>query len=429
MRVVDQLIIDFISTGDEVLTGEIDDTNASWLSQFFLDQGLLLSRRYTVADDLNELVSVFEECSQRADIVVVNGGLGPTEDDLSAEALAQVLKQPLVMFDAWVAQMREKYQRMNHAMSKANLKQALLPKSVDIIDNPVGTACGFKVKHNRAMFYFTPGVPHEFKTMLKGEVWPDIYGRFNHLTTKEVKRFFTYGFSESDLVDYLKPLQLPANITLGYRAAMPFIEIKLTAAAGPALDEKCVLLKQLLGDRLLYCDHSSLAAEIQRLMVEQKKTLALAESCTGGMVASTLVAQAGSSAYFDRGFVTYTGVAKRQQLDVPQVLLDSDGAVSESVAAAMAQGALRHSNADIAVSVTGVAGPDDDVSPAGDVLPKGRVIFALAVKGQDTIVVPSQFRFRSRNQVREMASTFALDIIRRHLLGLPVKSGLSYVLS
>lgn len=428
MRVVKQLIIDFISTGDEVLTGEIDDTNASWVSQFFLDQGLLLSRRYTVADSLEELVLVFEECSNRADIVVVNGGLGPTEDDLSAQALAQVLRQPLTIFDSWVTQMREKYQRMNHAMSEANLKQALLPKSVDIIDNPVGTACGFKVKHNRAMFYFTPGVPHELKTMLKGEIWPDISQRFNHLTTQEVKRFFTYGFSESDLVDYLKPLQLPAHIILGYRAAMPFIEIKLTAAASVELEEKCLLLEQLLGERLLYCGDSSLAAEIQRLMIAQKKTLAMAESCTGGQAAATLIAQSGSSAYFDRGFITYSCRSKHEQLGVPTELLEVDGAVSESVAAAMAVGALQHSSADIALSVTGVAGPDDDYSPSGEVLPKGRVVFALAVKGQEPIVVLCQFRFRSRNQVREMASTFVLDMLRRHLLDLPVKSDLNYVL-
>lgn len=428
MRVVDQLIIDFISTGDEVLTGEIDDTNASWVSQYFLDQGLLLSRRYTVADNLNDLVAVFEECSHRADIVIVNGGLGPTEDDLSAQALAAVLGQPLVVFDDWVLQMREKYQRMNRHMSAANLKQALLPSTVEIVDNPVGTACGFKVKHNRAQFYFTPGVPHELKAMLKGEIWPDISRRFAHLATQSVERFFTYGFGESDLVDYLKPLQLPPNITLGYRAAMPFIEIKLTAAPGPELDEKCAHLEQLLGDRLVYCGYSNLAAEIQRLMIEQKKTLALAESCTGGMAAATLIAQAGSSSYLDRGFITYSCKAKHQQLGVARALLDNDGPVSEPVAAAMARGALQYSDADIAVSVTGIAGPGDDFTPSGEVLPKGRVIFALAVKGQEPIVVPCQFRFRSRNQVREMASTFVLDMLRRHLLGLPVKSDLSYVL-
>ena len=130
----------------------------------------------------------------------------------------------------------------------------------------------------------------------------------------------------------------------------------------------------------------------------------------------------------DRGFVTYSNHAKHEQLAVDISLLQSDGAVSEPVAAAMAQGALEHSRADIAVSITGVAGPDDDSSPSGDVLPKGRVIFALAVRGQEPIVVSCQFRYRDRNQVREMASTFALDMLRRHLQGLPVKSDLNYVL-
>lgn len=422
------LIIDFISTGDEVLTGEIDDTNASWVSRFLLDQGLTLSRRYTVADNLDELVSVFEECSRRADIVIVNGGLGPTEDDLSAEALGLALQQPLIIFDEWVDQMREKFSRMSHPMSEANLKQARLPETAEIIDNPVGTACGFRAHLNRAQFYFTPGVPHEFKTMVGDVIWRDISQRFNLPEGQQVKRFFTFGFSESDLVAFLQPLQLPASIVLGYRAAMPFIEIKLTATAGPQLESKSEQLEQLLGQRLLYKDDSSLAAEIQQMMLRQGKTLALAESCTGGLAASTLLAEAGSSGYFERGLVTYSNRAKRQLLNVGDDILQVNGPVSEPVAAAMAEGALRSGDVDIAVSVTGVAGPDDGVAPDGTVLPRGRVIFALAIKGGETVVVPCQFRYRSRNQVRKMAATFALDILRRHLQGLPVRSDLSYVL-
>jgi|TARA_B110000116_G_C16790579_1_gene563502 nicotinamide-nucleotide amidase len=426
--VAEQLIIDFISTGDEVLTGEIDDTNASWISRFLLEQGLLLSRRYTVADNLDELVAVFSECSRRADIVIVNGGLGPTEDDLSAAALATALGQPLVIFDDWVQQMRAKYLRINRVMSPANLKQALLPQGIDIIDNLVGTACGFQVQHHRAMFYFTPGVPHEFKTMLRGKIWSDLSTRFNLPPRQIVRKFFTYGYGESDLVGMLQPLQLPPAITLGYRAAMPFIEIKLTAAAGPELDARCVQLKQLLGERLLYCDDSSLAAEIQRMMIAAGKTLALAESCTGGLAASTLIAEPGSSAYFDRGFVTYSWAAKCELLGVVLSQLEQSGAVSETVAAAMAAGALNNSAADIALSITGVAGPNDHATPAGELQPKGRVVFSLAVRGGYTTTLVCQFRYRSRTQIRQMAATFALDMLRRYLSDLPVKSDLNYLL-
>ena len=424
----EKLIIDFISTGDEVMTGEIDDTNASWVSQFLLEQGLLLSRRYTVSDNLDELVAVFSECSRRADIVIVNGGLGPTEDDRSAEALGISIGQPLVMFDDWVQQMRAKYLRLNRVMSPANLKQALLPQGIEIIDNLVGTACGFQVKHRRAMFYFTPGVPHELKTMLRGNIWSDLTTRFNLPPRQEVRKFFTYGYGESDLVEILQPLQLPSTIILGYRAAMPFIEIKLTAAAGPELNAKCVQLQQLLGERLLYCGDSSLAAEIQRMMIAAGKTLALAESCTGGLAASTLIAEAGSSAYFDRSFVTYSWAAKCEQLGVVLSELEQFGAVSETVAAAMAVGVLSKCTADVALSITGVAGPNDDVTPAGELLPKGRVIFSLAVRGGRTTTLVCQFRYRSRTQIRQMAATFALDMLRRYLSGLPIKSDLNYIL-
>lgn len=424
----EKLIIDFISTGDEVLTGEIDDTNASWVSRFLLDQGLLLSRRYTVADNLDDLVMLFNECSLRADIVIVNGGLGPTEDDLSAEAFGRALNRPLQMFDSWVEQMRLKYERMGRPMSAVNLKQALLPEGIDIIDNPVGTACGFAGNLNRARFYFTPGVPHEFKQMMATQIWPDLSQRFDIATTKQVRRYFTYGYGESDLVDFLKPLALPESIVLGYRAAMPFIEIKLTAEPSPVLEEKCLQLQALLGERLLYKGESSLASVIQQAMVEKNLKLALAESCTGGLAASMLVAEAGSSSYFERGFVSYSCEAKHQLLGVTWDDINQHGAVSEVVAAAMAEGALRNSNADIALSVTGVAGPDNSAAPNGAELPAGHVIFALARKGQSTVAMSCQFRYRSRNQLRTMAAVFVLDMLRRHLQGLPVKSDLSYVI-
>ena len=420
-------IIDFISTGDEVLTGAIEDTNASWISQFLLEQGLMLSRRYTVADDLDALVLLFEECSQRADIVIVNGGLGPTEDDLSAEALACVLDQPLVMFDSWVESMRDKFETMNCIMSQANLKQALLPKSVKIIDNPVGTACGFKVQYGRAQFYFTPGVPHEFKNMMSSLIWDDMTQRFDLGGKQQVRRFFTFGFGESDLVEFLRPLALPATINLGYRSAPPFIEVKLTGAEGSQLDDYSSKLEVLLAEQLLFKDKSSLAAEIQSLMLAKQCTLALAESCTGGLVASTLVDEAGSSGYFDRAFITYSAEAKHEQLGVELGLIERDGVVSESVAAAMAIGALKNSRANIALAVTGVAGPEAQISPTGMILPAGYVVFALATK-ENTVTVACQFRYRSRYQVRQMAAVFVLDMLRRYLLNLPIKSTLKYII-
>lgn len=414
----------FVSTGDEVLSGLIEDTNASWISRYFLESGLKLKRRVTVADDLQELVNIFGELSINHDVVIVNGGLGPTEDDLSAQALGVALNESLELQQSWVDAMTEKFKTLNFEMSESNLKQAMLPKSATIIDNPVGTACGFYATINNARFYFTPGVPREFKVMVEDFIVDHIKQSFGIKQTFEVKRFFTYGFSESNLVNFLQPLQLPADITLGYRAAMPFIELKLTAEKSPLLENKALKMKELLGDQLLFEGNSNLAQTIQDLMVKQNKILGLAESCTGGMIANELVGQAGSSAYLDGGNVTYSNQAKVQMLGVDETLIERFGAVSPQVAKAMAVGVIKKGldrGVNVALSVSGVAGPG-----ASEAKPAGLVEFALAyINDEQKVAVTNaavQFRFKSRGQVRKNAMVFALDLLRRHLQGLPLEA-------
>lgn len=424
--------IEFISTGDEVLCGQIDDTNATWLSQFFANQGLAVTRRSTVADDLFELVSVITEAAQRADIVIVNGGLGPTQDDLSAEAFAQALGESLEYKQPWLDAMAEKYTRMNLQMTDNNRKQALLPMSATIIDNPVGTACGFQGQLFKAQVYFTPGVPHEFKTMVQVPLWQDIQQRFEVDNNITCERFFTFGCSESNLADELKALDEIADIHLGFRASLPYLEVKLTGPKGPLLETACEQLVAILQDRLVYRGNTTMAAQLQTEMIAKGLRLALAESCTGGLVANNLIKEPGSSAYVDRALVTYSYQAKQQLLGVDEHLLERQGAVNKTVAAQMAEGVLRQSSADIAISTTGVAGPEEELTPSGESLPPGRVCFGFSVRSPSgavqTQVLECQFRFRSREQVRKMAAAFALDLLRRHLTELPVSGGQNYIL-
>ncbi|CAG9000552.1 MAG: Nicotinamide-nucleotide amidohydrolase PncC [Candidatus Celerinatantimonas neptuna] len=407
------VIIEMLSTGDEVLQGDIVDSNAAWVGRQLSEKGLKFARRQTVADDLETLVSSIDEICQRADWLLVNGGLGPTSDDLSAPAAAQMLGVPLELNKQWLTRMQNWYDLLGRSMPSSNMKQAMLPQGAQMIDNPVGTACGFLIRHYQCQVLFTPGVPGEFKRMVLDQWFPRLPAGNNGL----VKRFFTFGLSESGVGEQLSQLDLPEGARLGYRSSRPSIEIKVfyeqdQQAQMPAFYQQ---IRQKLGAQIFSEDDGHWQAYIQSMMLEKGLKLTVAESCTGGMLASQLVSEAGSSGYFERGFVTYSNEAKQQCLGVSKDLLEQYGAVSNEVAQAMAKGALEHSEADLALSTTGIAGPDGGT----DNKPVGTVCFALASRDNcwvQRLLLPS----RGRLSVREMAAATALDMLRRYLMDLPV---------
>lgn len=220
------MIIEIITTGDEVLTGFTVDTNASWLSLQLLEHGWQVRRRQTVGDRMDDLTQVLHERSLIADVIIFNGGLGPTSDDKTTDAVAQVAAVPLELNNDWLANMEQKFSNRGRAMPASNRKQAMLPLGATVVDNPIGTACGFKLKINNALCYFTPGVPNEFKKMVNEQIIPDLHTLYP-VGSAVVRRYFTFGISESSLSDMLDPLTWPAHIELGYRSSMPIIEMKL----------------------------------------------------------------------------------------------------------------------------------------------------------------------------------------------------------
>nr|WP_240695230.1 CinA family nicotinamide mononucleotide deamidase-related protein [Corallincola luteus] len=411
---MDQLRIAMISTGDEVLQGDIVDTNAAWLSQLLNDHGLQMSWRLTVADDLEALQQAFLYASQHAEVVIVNGGLGPTTDDLSAEAASLALNEPLVEFGEWTRVMESRYAQRGRVMPESNRKQAMLPGCVQLIDNPVGSACGFRFPLGSAELFFTPGVPSEFKYMVEHFILP-VLQDIARSEAPTIERWLTFGLSESKLSDALNPIKLPAGAVLGYRSAMPSIEVKLKYTAGlpqPDIASAKQQITDLLGENL-FCHHNQgFAAEIQRLMLRHGKTLSLAESCTGGMIAAQLVEQSGSSAYFLRGYVTYSNSAKSEDLGIPEALIEQHGAVSLEVAEAMAKGARKQARTDFAVAVTGIAGPDG----GSEQKPVGTVGFSLATP-QGCYSQMLRLPNRGRTLIREIAAAMALDMLRRFLNG------------
>ncbi|HDX8453367.1 CinA family nicotinamide mononucleotide deamidase-related protein [Aeromonas hydrophila] len=232
--------IEIISTGDEIVTGLVVDTNAAWLSALLLEQGWQVRRRITVGDNLKDLKTVLAESASRAEVVLVCGGLGPTADDLTAQAAAEAFDQPLTLFPDWLATIEARYASRGRPMPASNAKQAWLPQGCEILDNPVGTACGFVVTHTGhqgpSQLFFTPGVPFEFKQMVREQIMPRLKALAGEQTDTELRRFYTFGVSESALSDMLDAAPWPAGIELGYRSSMPLIELKLIGHGASTAD-------------------------------------------------------------------------------------------------------------------------------------------------------------------------------------------------
>ena len=289
--------IEMLSTGDEVLYGQIIDTNAAWLSQLLFQEGILITSRHTVGDDLTQLICTLKLHSLDNDIIIVNGGLGPTSDDLSAQAAALANNESLILHQEWVHKIKQYFSNRGKTMPPSNIKQAMLPQSATLIDNPIGTACGFKMQINQCLLYFTPGVPSEFKEMVKTSILPEIKLSFPTLEKKLCYRLMTMGQTESDLATKIdNKLNIPTDIVVGYRAAMPMIELKLT---GPELqknkmDELWQQIKSIVANNLLYegvlTQHGDLglAMLVSRILLEKDQTIAVIEQQSAGVIAHQL---------------------------------------------------------------------------------------------------------------------------------------------
>lgn len=284
------LKIAMLSTGEEVLHGDILDTNAAWLSRRCFETGFSLSKRATVGDSQTALVEELLMLSFNNDVVIVNGGLGPTSDDLSAAAAAQAAEQSLVLFPEWLAKLEAFFASRQKTMPESNIKQAMLPEKSTILDNPIGTACGFKMQINDCWFYFTPGVPKEFKQMVHEQILPDLSQRFPQQVGLECSKLYTFGSSESGLSDRLAKLQLPEGYLLGYRSYLPFIEVKLF---GPRHDltkrvRVLQLIHSLIEPYVVSIDEPMLA-HLGHLMADKGLSLSIAEQATKGWLSQWLL--------------------------------------------------------------------------------------------------------------------------------------------
>ncbi|CAI1494598.1 CinA-like protein [Serratia quinivorans] len=280
------LRVEMLSTGDEVLHGQIIDTNAAWLADYLFQQGMPMSGRETVGDSLSSLIETLLERSHIADVLIVNGGLGPTSDDLSALAAASACGVELVEHAEWLARMEAYFAERGRPMAASNRKQAQIPANAEMLDNPVGTACGFALKLNRCTMFFTPGVPSEFKVMVEQQIVPRLRERFTLPAAPLCLRLTTFGTSESDLAAELDGMPLPPDVVLGYRSSSPIIELKLTGPVSQraAMEQAWERVRQVAGDNTLFEGTIGLPAALTQRLNQQGLKLALSEQFSAGLI-------------------------------------------------------------------------------------------------------------------------------------------------
>ncbi len=378
------LKVEMLCTGDEVLHGQIVDTNAAWLADYLFQQGLPMSGRATVGDDLNSLIDALKKRSLDADVLIVNGGLGPTSDDLSALAAAKALGEELIERPEWIATMEAYFVARGRTMSASNRKQAMIPSSAKLIDNPVGTACGFSIELNQCLIFFTPGVPSELKVMVEQQIVPQLRERFELGEPPICLRLTTFGRTESALAGLIEPLSFPDGASMGYRSSMPIIELKLTGPGSlrDEMEKAWQQVRDIAGENCIFEGTAGLPMLIKQQLQSKKLALALSEQFTAGLLNWQL-----------------------HSVQTPLVageLMPESGAGNLASIAARARILASHSGADVALAVGGLI--DDKVSVALHVSDK---TYGMQVR--------YQARHHSQRIRQEVTAMLALDMLRRWL--------------
>ncbi|HEY7724677.1 MAG TPA: competence/damage-inducible protein A [Anaeromyxobacteraceae bacterium] len=404
------MAVEILSTGDELLTGQVVDTNSAWLMDRLWDLGVAVRRKTLVGDDRLDLLAALAETTARADVVVMIGGLGPTEDDLTAECVAGAMGAPLEVHEPTLATIRDRFARMGRTLTPNNEKQARIPRGASVIPNRLGTAPGFVAPLGRGEVVCLPGVPVEFRGLCQDVVIPRLAARLRVLPAARIVKLF--GVPESHADQRMRPvMDDPANreVRFGYRAHWPEIHVKWTVS-GPGAEGRAdailARVRQIFGDAIWGEGKEELAEVVVARLAARGERLALGESCTGGLLASMVTAVPGASAVFDLGVVAYANEAKEALLGVPADALAAHGAVSEPVARSLAEGARLRGRATWGVGITGVAGPSGGTPEK----PVGTVHLALA--GPPGTAHWARRYPGDRDRIRRTASHDALNQLR-----------------
>jgi competence/damage-inducible protein CinA-like protein len=402
--------IGILSTGDELLRGAISDTNAAWMASQIDDLGLTVQQITVVGDDLNALEDALRKGFKKYDLLLVGGGLGPTDDDLTAEAAALAANCIIERNNEAVGQVRHAFERFGRPMVDINLKQADLPKDCIVLENKRGTAPGFMLETESGRTVFLPGVPHELKGMFRHHVLPVL---IESSVTRKRLIFKCFGMGESNIQEALRPITVDfPDIRWGYRASFPEIGIMLTSVDGKMLEDAGRRVSKELGPAVFATEQIDLPTVLGHALAAQKKTLATAESCTGGLIGHAMTEVEGSSAYFKGAVVAYANEIKEEILGVRQSTLAECGAVSEEVVRQMAVSVKERFKVDLGLAVSGIAGPGGGTEEK----PIGLVHMAVAhADGVDhkRRIFQSYGRSRVKLASAWTAMWMAFDVIRK----------------
>ncbi|HKA01361.1 MAG TPA: competence/damage-inducible protein A [Candidatus Solibacter sp.] len=408
---------EIIAVGSEMLTPERVDTNSLYLTAELNKLGVEVVAKCVIGDDRDRLAAAIRDSMSRSPILMVSGGLGPTEDDVTRDAIAQALDRKLVFHEEIAAWLAERFAKARRKMAEINKRQAFLVEGAEMLSNDRGTAPGQWIEDSGAVAMLLPGPPHELKSMFERHCIP----RLARLVPKQAIRTLFYrvtGMAESDLDELISPVYKKyENPVCTILAANGDLQIHLRARCGTEADAEALLaevggpIELLLGDRLYSHTGDPLEVVVGNLLRKSQATVAVAESATGGMLGERITTVPGSSDYFAGGFITYTDAMKTELLGVPAETIAEHGAVSREVAEAMAIGARRRTNAAYALSITGAAGPE----AGGENAPAGSMWVGLA-DASGALAVHRQF-LGDRQRVRVFVVQMALDVLRRRLLG------------
>jgi len=404
-----------LSTGDELTTGRVVDTNSAYIANRLYSLGLEVVAILKVGDTKERLLWALEHGLNLGDLVIGTGGLGPTADDLTTEMVGEYFGLPLKMDNDVATGLKRRFEARGLPWTQNNLKQALFPEGAEIVPNPAGTAPGFRIETaDKKSLIWLSGVPREMEAMMQETVLPWVAKASAGGGQVSAATFKIHGLTESRLDDILKPILLPPEARLSFRAHYPDLTLRLTVWGGQQREKKfselTARIRELIGPHIYGEGDVTLEEIVGNLLQKKGWTLALAESCTGGAVGHRITRVAGSSAYFKCSIVSYSNEAKSHFLGVKRTTLEQHGAVGRETALEMAEGALREANADIALSVTGIAGPSGGSAEK----PVGTVWMGIARRGHSDA---RHFNFHGdRERVILGASQAALNFLRTSLL-------------
>jgi nicotinamide-nucleotide amidase len=407
--------LEIITTGDEIMGGVTLDTNFHWAAEKLVGLGFDLRFHTTVGDDEETITEAFRTAMRRAQAVIVSGGLGPTSDDLTAAVASRFFGVPLELNSVALDMIEKRFKERGYRFLEINKKQAYVPQSSKILKNFWGTAPGFQFEKEGVIFFFLPGVPKEFKAMIEEYVVPELDRRSTERKKYKTRMIKTFGLRESEVAERIQGIERE-GIKIGYRPHFPEVHIRVSGYADTEDEaEKLVSVvveevSSRLGECVFSTDGVTLEEVVGMLLSQKKLTVAVAESCTGGLVSNRITNVPGSSNYFERGVVSYSNESKTEILEVPKDLIESVGAVSAEVVEAMAEGIRRLARSDIGVAISGIAGPGGGT----EAKPVGTVFIGIShAKG----VSSRRFQFKgTREEIKLISSETALDQIRKFIL-------------